>query len=167
MGTGVVRWVRTPEYRREYRLKNLERTRQQERDSKKRHRDKVLARKKAYRKRQADKIREYNRAYAEKNRERDRAWKADWEARNPGLVAKARVRRKAAEARAIPEWVDRTALNEIYARCERVRECTGLDFHVDHVIPLRGMHVCGLHVPWNLQILPALANLRKSNKLVA
>ena len=52
----------------------------------------------------------------------------------------------------------------IYRKCSEYRQM-GFDFHVDHIIPLLGKTVSGLHVPWNLQIVPALYNLSKKNSI--
>ena len=65
-------------------------------------------------------------------------------------------KRRAATQQRIPPWADLEAIAAIYAACPD-------GHHVDHVIPLRGKKVSGLHVETNLQYLPAEANRRKSN----
>jgi hypothetical protein len=60
---------------------------------------------------------------------------------------------------ATPEWVDMQALYAMYDHCPP-------GMHVDHIVPIQGENVCGLHVPWNLQYLTAQENSRKRNKVI-
>lgn len=73
-------------------------------------------------------------------------------------------RRRLIQRLATPPWVDQAAMVAIYERCRaRTRE-SGVAHHVDHVVPIQGRMVCGLHVPWNLRVMPASDNVRKSNR---
>lgn len=66
--------------------------------------------------------------------------------------------------RAWPPWLgDDPRFAEIYKAAARAR-ALGWDVVVDHIVPICSDIVCGLHVPWNLQIITALDNNRKSNK---
>jgi hypothetical protein len=83
-----------------------------------------------------------------------------------------KMRHLSAKARAdkfwrTPAWLtdeDRWLIEEVYDLAVQRNDCTGIEWHVDHIVPLRGKYVSGLHVPDNLQVIPAKDNLRKSNR---
>ena len=68
--------------------------------------------------------------------------------------------------RATPKWADWAAIESIYDERDRLTAETGIPHHVDHIYPLAGEMVCGLHVHWNMQVIPARDNLKKGTKVV-
>lgn len=107
--------------------------------------------KKEYRQRNSEKILVASREYERKNQFK--------------RVARNRLR-KINLKQACPAWANLKQIQEIYAKAAKLTKETGLQHHVDHIVPLRGKNVCGLHVPYNLQVLTAAENLRKSNNLM-
>ncbi len=72
--------------------------------------------------------------------------------------------RRAMKLAATPVWVDMGAIGDIYFHARKLSEETGVPHEVDHIVPLKGKGVCGLHVPWNLQVIPMVENRRKGAK---
>jgi hypothetical protein len=72
----------------------------------------------------------------------------------------------ASKLNATPNWLTQEHHDQIKLIYAHAKECellTGDKYHVDHIVPLQGENVSGLHVPWNLQVLPADINIKKSN----
>ncbi len=101
------------------------------------------------------------------NKDYARQQSAQWKKDNPAKCCAATAKRKAAKLQAMPPWLTQRHLDEIvatYTEAQRLTLETNIKHHVDHIVPLQGKEVRGLHVPWNLQILKAEDNLKKSNK---
>lgn len=92
-----------------------------------------------------------------------------WRKNNKDRARYLDAKRRAAKLNASPKWLSIEQLEEVYdfyIIARMFQYYTGLEYHVDHIVPLQGKLVCGLHVPWNLQILEARENIAKNNKFV-
>jgi len=109
-----------------------------------------------------EKARAYKRKYKAKNPEMDNIYKQE----NKGSINFMNAKRRANTKNRTPVWL--TEFDRLKMKCYyqvaamRSRE-SGQKWHIDHIIPLQGENVCGLHVPNNLQIIPAIENMRKNN----
>jgi hypothetical protein len=105
--------------------------------------------------------------YAKNNRELFNKHSRVYRQRNKGAVNAATRLRQVRKLKATPLWADLEQIKRIYVACAKVSERTGVEHHVDHIIPLQGENVCGLHVERNLAIIPAKMNLEKSNSFAS
>lgn len=91
-----------------------------------------------------------------------------WRDANPGKERDRVAKRRAAKISRTPTWLNAGQLFEIqciYKYCASLRSI-GLNFVVDHIEPLRGNEVSGLHVPWNMRVITFTENARKSNRRI-
>ena len=101
--------------------------------------------------------------WREKNAESDRKSSREWQKNNRAKVIASIARYEAGRDQRTPFWADMKAIDAVYEEARRISEETGVPHHVDHIVPLHGKKVSGLHVHYNLQPIPAIENKRKSN----
>lgn len=109
-----------------------------------------------------------DKSYRENNAERVRSSQSLYYNNNRELFFYHNAKRRARSREATPSWLSceqKAQMQRTYKLSALMKEITGLDYHVDHIIPLKGKDVCGLNVPWNLRVIQAKDNLSKSNKL--
>jgi hypothetical protein len=124
----------------------------------------TIADQKSYYQRNSDKVKRKVKEYAKKNKEkvsaynrtktRDKEYDKRYYLENKEKVKQTQ--------RAYYEQKEQ--IQNFYWLCQDLKVVTGQDYHVDHILPLQGETVCGLHVPWNLQVLPSDINISKSNR---
>jgi hypothetical protein len=95
-------------------------------------------------------------------------YRKTWKAANPELVIANSKHRRTKHKQATPKWLTqehKTEIKQFYLDAMLVSKVTGVPYAVDHIVPLRGELVSGLHVPWNLAVITREENSKKSNKI--
>jgi 5-methylcytosine-specific restriction endonuclease McrA len=145
-----------------------------------RNKEKISQHRKIYREKNKEKIKAYfsnlykenreeilarNASWAEKNPEKRAKISSSWAKNNPDRVNAKCAARRALKLLATPKWADKSEIEAIYKKAQELTIETGIRHEVDHIFPLKGDTVQGLHVQYNLQILPMSENRRKWKKL--
>lgn len=128
------------------------------------NREKILAQHKLWRETNP----EYDKNYYQLNKTKRRHQMKKYNQKNAGKVNSLVAKRKSRKLQATPPWMtkaDFVAIEEWYKIAQDLQWLSEEKLHVDHIIPLQGKDVCGLHIAANLQILPASENSKKKNKL--
>jgi 5-methylcytosine-specific restriction endonuclease McrA len=123
------------------------------------NKDKIKEINKLYRLNNKDKIKEINRLYRLNNKQKRKQTLILTRLNNPHTQRAVTAKYRASQLKATPKFANLKKIREIYKNCPK-------GYHVDHIVPLQGKEVCGLHVEWNLQYLTPSQNSSKSNKLI-
>ena len=115
-----------------------------------------------------EKVRDYKKRHKKDNLQRykeySREYKKEWSKKNPDYFTKYAIKRNKVLKKATPSWSNINSITVKYKERTAMTGLTGVEYHVDHIIPLQGKNVCGLHIPANLRVIPAKQNRVKSNK---
>ncbi len=111
--------------------------------------------------------REVTKNYRVRNSDKEKARYTKYNKENPEVRAHHSAKRRSDTLNATPSWLTKEQHDDIkamYRLAKKFEKLCDVRYHVDHIVPLAGNDVCGLHVPWNLQLLPAKINMTKGNR---
>lgn len=112
-----------------------------------------------------EKVSEKNIKYKAKNKEKVTEYNKQWWSENKDKRAAYEGKRRAMQLQRTPIWdPDAHLIVAKYQLAAMLSQASGIPHHVDHIIPLQGKNVSGLHVFSNLRVIPGEENVKKSNK---
>lgn len=147
-----------------YRLANADKVKESTIRWRKENAVEYAAMKKAWRAANKEKVIAQRSANHFANRDRELARNSAWKKDNKPKVQASIAKRTASKLSATPTWADTELIEAFYRRSDAESALTGIQHHVDHIVPLQGKTVCGLHNEFNLQVLPGSVNQSKSNR---
>lgn len=154
-----------------YRLVNKDRINYIQKEYRLRNYDKISLYMKVYLKEYSIKYKDYiskqNKLYYKNNQINIRLSQKIYKQKNQWKFNAINAARRAVIGLRTPTWLTTAHKRQIellYKKAKSLKLKTGINYHVDHIIPLMNKEVCGLHVPWNLQVITAKENLEKGNK---
>lgn len=131
------------------------------------NKERILAQKKEYYQKTKDIRCQVSAEYRKNNPEKVKQINANWAAKNGAKINANNRKRKAAKKNRTPIWlieIDYERMENEYKLAALLTKLTGQKWEVDHIIPLQGPNVSGLHVPSNLRAIPAFDNRTKYNR---
>lgn len=144
------------EYQKMYRLKNREKRKIYDRN-----RTDTKEKNKKYGLKNKEKISNIKKIYYEKNKELIKLKQKEYRLNNPHVHIEKSSKRRSIKSKQTPKNSNKEFIKQFYKTCNRITKCTGIKFHVDHIISLKNG---GDHAEWNLQVIPAKINLIKGCK---
>jgi len=133
------------------------------------NKEQILDQKRKYRDANKEKFALRDLKYRKNNKDQIAVREAKYRRDNKDKMNAKNAKNRANKFQATPAWLtklEHEQITEFYTCAQMFKLYTGQDYHVDHIVPLQGKNVCGLHVPWNLRVIPAKENQSKSNKLL-
>jgi len=133
----------------------------------KKHKTQFKDRGLAWRKANAEYIQQQSQEYYQTNKSKILKRTQLYRSTHRPLYAAATAKYRSKRLQATPHWLTEADHKEIakkYKYAKYLTDLTGESWHVDHIHPLQGKNICGLHVPSNLQVIPGSENQSKSNK---
>lgn len=156
-------------YGRKYYSENSEKVIRSVKIRKNKHPSKIVKSNKNWYLNNKDKVLKVRKKYYDHNTDKVKGQHRKWSQANKYKLRSYGMKRNALKIKATPKWLTKEHYEQIktfYKKAMEMTISTGIPHEVDHIVPLRGLSVRGLHVPWNLQVLTKSENSSKSNRLL-